>query len=83
MKIIRYILIGFISLIIIPIALKLFVIILALVNGGAKNTDKLLGEFRGNVIILLILTAVALYLVNRNKKEKTNSKLPPKLPNQR
>lgn len=81
MKTIRYILIGFMFLIIIPIVVKLFGVILALVNGSSKNTDELLREIRGNAGILLLLFAVVIYLVNRNKKEKVISNTPPNTPN--
>lgn len=80
MKFIRYILIGFICLIIIPLSVKLFGIVVALVNGGG-NTDVLFREARGNAILLAVLFGVVLYLVNRNKRDKASSKSPPDLPN--
>ena len=81
MKFIRYILIGFICLIIIPLSVKLFGIVIALVNGGGKNTDVLFREARGNATLLAVLFGVVLYLVNRNKRDKATSKSPPDLPN--
>jgi hypothetical protein len=80
MKFVRYILIGFIFLLTIPLSVNFIGIVIALINDGGKNTDVLFREVRGNAIILAVLFGVVLYLVNRNKKDKCIAKLPSDLP---